>query len=57
MKWEWYMISLIKYIDICDKRLCGKVGFHYLYVIYKTYYKESVYLCISNPMGMRSDVL
>lgn len=35
MKWEWYMISLIKYIDIYDKRLCGKAGFHYLCDIYK----------------------
>lgn len=37
------MISLIKYIDIYDKRLCGKAGFHYLYVIYKTYTIKKVF--------------
>jgi len=53
------MISLIKYMDIYDKRLCGKARFHYLYVIYKIY---SIRKCLlvhkkTNGHEKRSDTL
>lgn len=50
MKWEWYTISLIRCIDIYDKRLCGKAGFHYLYIIYKIH---SMRKCL--PMHKKSN--
>lgn len=59
MKLEWYMISLIKYINIYDKRLWGKAGFYYLYVTYKIY---SIRKCLSvhkksNGHKKRSDAI
>lgn len=43
-KWGWLVISLIKHVDIYNKRHWGKAVFHYLYAKYKIYY-TTWYLC------------